>query len=173
MTDENEEHQGSVFEGDSLEEAKQFVQANLKRGTVCPCCGQHAKVYRRTINSTMARALMLIYQHLQKHPTPDWIHVSSFLVHAKGDSSIAGGDVVKLRFWGLLERAVGVRPDGSNRIGEYKLTDLGRRFVEGAATVPSYVLLFNQELLGISPDMISIQDALGQAFNYAELMRAA
>lgn len=159
------------YDGTDLEGARLFVQQNLRDGVTCPACGQLCKIYKRKINSTMALALVLIYQYFKTHPRADWLHVAAFLVKVKHDSSIAGGDVVKLRYWGLLERAAGERPDGSDRIGRYKITDLGKQFVEGRVAVPMHVYLYNQSLLRLSEEMTTIRDALGQKFKYDELMK--
>jgi len=164
---------GTGYDGTDLEGAKAFVQTNLRDGVTCPCCGQLCKIYKRKLNSTMALALVLIYQFFKTHKHADWLHVAAFLVKVKHDSSIAGGDVVKLRYWGLLERAAGDRPDGSDRIGRYKITDLGKRFVEKAAAVPKYVYLYNQLLLRLSEETITITDALGDRFSYTKLMTGA
>ncbi|MEX2716777.1 MAG: hypothetical protein Q6370_010790 [Candidatus Sigynarchaeota archaeon] len=161
-----------VFSGATAEDAKVFVQQNLQQGVTCPTCGQFCKVYRRKLNATMALALILIYQFFKNNPHAEWLHVAAFLVKVKRDSSIAGGDVVKLRYWGLLERAKGERDDGSDRVGRYRITELGRQFVEGKVKVASHVLLYNQMLLGVSSEMISIREALGTRFRYDELMRA-
>lgn len=159
-----------TFTGTDHEEAKAFVQHHLRDGVTCPTCGQFCKVYRRKLNSTMALALVLIYRFFQNNPAADWLHVASFLVQVKRDSSIAGGDVVKLRYWGLLERASGERSDGSDRVGRYKITDVGKQFVEGKIAVPRYVYLYNQLLLRLSEEMTTIRDALGDRFQYDELI---
>jgi hypothetical protein len=170
-TDDETPHvHGPVFDGTNLDEAKAFVQQHLRDGVTCPTCGQFCKVYRRKLNSTMALALCLIYQYFQKNPHHTWLHVAAFLVQTKRDSSIAGGDVVKLRYWGLLERGDGERDDGSDRVGRYRITDLGKKFVEGKIAVPRYVYLYNQLLLRLSEEMTTVQEALGDRFNYAELM---
>jgi hypothetical protein len=160
-----------AFQGTDIEAAKAFVQQNLRDGVTCPACGQFCKVYKRKLNSTMALALVLIYQFFKKNPHADWLHVAAFLVKVKRDSSIAGGDVVKLRYWGLLVRAAGDRDDGSDRVGRYKITDVGKQFVEGRIAVPRYVYLYNQLLLRLSEEMTTMREALSDKFNYDELMK--
>ena len=118
----------------------------------------------------MALALVLIYQHFKLNPHHTWLHVAAFLVKVKRDSTIAGGDVVKLRYWGLLERAKGERSDGSDRVGRYRITEVGRQFVEGKIAVPKYVYLYNQRLFRLSEEMTTVQQALGSKFNYGALM---
>jgi hypothetical protein len=131
------------------------------------------KLYKRPINGTMALALVLIYQHFKLNPHHTWLHVAAFLVKVKRDSTIAGGDVVKLRYWGLLERAKGERSDGSDRVGRYRITEIGKQFVEGKIAVPKYIYLYNQRLFRLSEEMTTVQQALGSKFNYGELMGGA
>jgi len=159
-----------LFGGTSLDDAKAWVQSNLRTGVVCPACGQFCKVYKRKLNSTMALALVMIYQHFRLHPRDTWLHVPAFLVKVKRDSTIAGGDAAKLRFWGVIEPQKGERADGSDRVGRYSITSVGRQFVEGKIAVPRYIYLYNQALLRLSEEMITIQEALGDRFNYNELM---
>lgn len=171
MIDEEEdlENLSGPFTGKSVGDAKLWVQANLRHGVTCPTCGQFAKLYRRPINSTMAYALVLIY-HASRGGA-GWIHVAQFLVKTKNDSTIAGGDVVKLRYWGLLERQKDRREDGSDRVGMYRITEVGKKFVEGKIAVPAYVYLYNQLLLRLSEEMVTITEALGSKFSYDELMK--
>jgi hypothetical protein len=162
---------GKLFNGTTVEEAKAWVQLNMRYGVTCPCCGQLAKVYRRSLHSTMALALIMLYHHFKQHPRDRWVHVNAFLVKVRRHSSIAGGDAVKLRFWELLEREKSERDDGSDRVGRYRITDLGEKFVEGGVAVPKYAYTYNQLLLRMSEQTITIQQALGKKFNYSELMR--
>jgi hypothetical protein len=119
----------------------------------------------------MALALIMLYHHFKQHPRDRWVHVNAFLVKVRRHSSIAGGDAVKLRFWELLEREKSERDDGSDRVGRYRITDLGEKFVEGGVAVPKYAYTYNQLLLRMSEQTITIQQALGKKFNYSELMR--
>lgn len=154
----------------TLEEAKVQLQQQLMNGTHCPCCAQFCKIYRRPITSTMAWSLILIYRFFQANPNEPWLHVPDYLVKVKADSSVAGGDVAKLRFWDLLQRKVDVRPDGSDRVGYYRITEPGRNFVEGRSAVPKYIFTYNQGVLHRSSEMTTIQEALANKFNYNDLM---
>ena len=160
-----------TYNGNDLAEARLWVQKNLKNGSLCPCCGRNCRIYQRSLHSTMALSLIMLYHYFKQHPRDKWIHVNAFLVKTRRHSSIAGGDAVKLRFWGLLEREKSERADGSDRVGRYAITDLGKKFVEGKAAVPRYAYTFNQLLLRMSEQTITIQQALGKKFSYSELMR--
>lgn len=163
----------ATFQGASLADAKTWVQTNLANGVSCPCCDQYCRIYKRKLNATMSLALVLIYRHFQQYPQADqWIHVPAFLVAVKHDSTVAGGDAAKLRFWNVIEQRQGVRDDGSERVGYYRLTDTGRQFVEDKIALSRYVYLYNQEVLRFSQETITIREALGDRFSYAELMRS-
>ena len=48
-------------DGETLGGARDWLRDRVEKGAKCPCCGQFAKVYRRTITSGMARALFMIW----------------------------------------------------------------------------------------------------------------
>jgi len=154
---------------ETVEQARARLLAHLVEGTTCPCCGQFVKRYRRALNSAMARALVLLYRHLKANPGLEWVHTQSFLIAQQAYT----GDFAKLRYWGLVEPQVGVRDDGSARVGLYRVTPLGEAFVRGTAHVMKYVYLYNDEVLARPKDdneQISIHAALGERFNYTALM---
>jgi hypothetical protein len=124
----------------------------------------------------MALALILIYRHFRRFPSTSWLHVADHLakiaptIRGKKPARFAGGDPVKLRHWGLLDGKNALRPDGSDRNGLYRITPLGRAFVEGTVTVLSHVFDYNNTFLGLTGRRITIQAALKQNFDYTELM---
>lgn len=160
-----------VFVGSTLAAAQAWTRAHAPDGVDCPCCGQFYKVYKRKLNSTMALCLTLIYQYFRQNPQALWLHVPAFLVNVKRDSTIAGGDPVKLCYWGLIDRKVDERADGSDRVGYYRITDTGKQFVEGKITVASHAFVCNQMVLGFTNEKVTIQEALNSGgFDYSELM---
>jgi hypothetical protein len=44
----------------TITEAKDFLNENYKDGCICPCCNQTVKLYKRKLNSGMARVLRII-----------------------------------------------------------------------------------------------------------------
>jgi hypothetical protein len=145
----------------TLREARDFVQARLVEGVRCPCCTQFAKVYKRKLNSGQAWALILVYRRVGR----EWCHITQV------DPSLAGngGDISKLRYWGLVEEADERREDGG-RAGWWRVTGRGERFVLGQIRLPKYVRLYDSQPYGLYGDSISIRDALGSRFDYNELM---
>jgi len=132
-------------------------------GTTCPCCGQLAKVYRRPLDSSMAWALVTAY----RRAGIEEFHKPTVLPEA------ADGSFAKLRYWGLIHEAER-NTDGSHS-GWWQITQDGEDFVHYSITVPKYALIYNGGLLELddTDGRVSIVDALGHRFDYAELMNRA
>lgn len=137
---------------------KAWLRVRIDEGTSCPVCGQHAKVYKRKLNSGMARSLILMYQA----GGLDWIHVPTTV----GSRSREEG---KLRYWGLVEEETERREDGG-RAGYWRVTPVGELFVNGVSTVYSHARIYDGRCLGLQGDQIDIKQALGSKFDYSELM---
>jgi len=156
--------------GMSLAEASLWLKANIKHGAVCPCCDQLARRYQRKLTSSMAAALILIRRAFRTQT--DWLHVPEYLTAVAAQGAITrGGDWAKLTHWQLLEPKIDeIRKDGSRRIGLYKITERGIAFVERRIEVPKYAYIYAQHLLAMSEVTTTIDAALRDRFNYAELL---
>jgi hypothetical protein len=154
------------FKGVTLAEARAWLDKHLEKGVRCPCCSQFAKIYKRKLNSSMARGLIVLVRLNEYGP----IHIPSVFTALR---VCAANDGALLRHWGLIEEVPGVRDDGSKRVGVYIVTDLGRKFAAGNARVPAYAYLYNSELLRLSrSSTVDVREALGKRFHYEELMQA-
>ena len=162
----------------TLDAARQWLQERLPDGTKCPCCDQHAQIYRRTITSSMAYCMVLIARYYDAPVTP-WLHVASFLA---GQDRLSGrtkaairGDFAKLTYWHLLEEQPRKRADGSDRAGYYRITSQGSLFVDGGMIVPRIAVVYNGECLRLddADGYISLKDALGEKFNLGKLMKGS
>lgn len=155
----------------SLNSARAWLSERLDAGAECPCCGQLAKVYKRKLNGAMAYVLLLI----ARRDGDDWIHVPSYInAHEKrpGVAAAIRGDWAKLVHWGLLEELLGERPDGSTRVGYYRITERGRRFARGKLRVPRHIWIYDGRVLEHKDtETVSIREALGDKFDYSELMK--
>jgi hypothetical protein len=143
-----------------LHEVRDWLRERVKHGAECPCCAQYAKVYRRKINASMAVGLIRMYRMADT----DWVHVP--------DLNLPGGDLLKTRYWGLIEShpEITEREDGSKRVGIWRLTGIGERFVLGGFAVPKYAHIYANRALNYSGPPVSIREALGDRFDYRELM---
>jgi len=164
-------------EGASLEEARMWLLGKMDKGAECPCCRQFAKIYRRKLTSSMAYALILICRYYRNvhapHSITEWLHVPEWLSKtSQFGATVRGGDWAKLVYWGLIEPKSGEeREDGSERVGYYRLTEDGLRFVKGEMRVPRVALVYNQQLLRMDDSqVVDIKEALTDKFDYGELM---
>jgi hypothetical protein len=139
----------TITPGNTVGEARTWLQDRLPDGTRCPVCHQHAKVYRRKMNSGMARVLILMYR-------------AAGLGWQKTRGIDNSGTIAKCAYWGLVE---------PGRRGTWRVTEAGARFVNGLYLVPSHVEVYDGRLLRMDPTtLVTIWDALGDDFDYQELM---
>lgn len=148
----------------TLVEAKAWLEGKLDDGVACPCCGQFAKLYRRKLNSSMARALILFFKTYGWEE--QWVHVPT-----ETGLSRLGGDWAKLALWGLIEERGDERDDGGKHSGWWRITHLGVRFVRNQMRIPRFVFLYDGAVMRFDPlTTVNIRDALGDHFDYRELM---
>lgn len=151
--------------GSTLVDERFQLREQLKTGesVTCPCCQQTAKVYKRTIHSGMAMQIIRIWK-AGRSRAGGWVPVDEIYAHG------SSGDYAKLRFWGLVE-AEDARSATANASGHWRVTDLGIDFVLGKLAVARYVHVYNNEVVAKTrSETLTIQQALGSKFNYADLM---
>lgn len=151
----------------TLAEARDLLRSLVDAGARCPCCTQTVKVYRRPLSHVAARTLIALYQHAGD----DYAHVPTLLAKHLPDIAHQGGYATLSAHWKLIEEAP-VRRDDNGRAGCWRITKLGRSFVRNWTTVPKYAHIYDGRLLRLSGPPITIDDALGTKFSYAELMGA-
>lgn len=158
-----------VTSGWSLAQAREWLEKKLEDGADCPCCGQRAQIYRRKLNSGMARALILIWKEAQRQ-----IDLGALLEDAWVDIrkiNVRGGDYAKLAYWGLIEPHS--EHDDVKYSGLWRITKRGSDFVLRSAVVPDAVYVYNGSLLDMyDSKLTNIKDALGSKFNFEELLSA-
>lgn len=138
----------------TLSAATLWVRARLDSGVKCPCCMQHAQMYRRRINASGVRALIALYRGAGER----YVHAPSLPGVAR-----AGGEFARLAYWGLIE-------DDALRPGYWHITELGLLWLKGDAAVPKFALVYNGELIRLDGPEIFIAAAVGTKFNLAELL---
>lgn len=141
----------------TLEEAKQFLRNNWEKGVECPCCTQHVRLWKHSINSAIARTLIAMYR---KNGT-DWVHIMKD-IHLTTMYGIA-------EFWELIVPKTENDEDKKSS-GYWKLTERGRQFVTAQIIIPRYKWVFENKVRRTSTDYVGIGDCLGKKFNYRELM---
>jgi hypothetical protein len=149
--------------------AKIFLKDYREEGAICPCCDQYVRLYRRKITSAMAYGLILLPRRCIDNGG-HWIHVENYLKSLSNIPASIRGDIAKLRHFGLIEAKQEDRDDGSSRNGFYRMTGRGMSFARGKLFAPESVFIYNNKVEGYSDKQISIHYALGNKFDYDELM---
>ena len=138
----------------------------LDQGLRCPTCSSHLKRYHRTINSGMARALFELWNLSYHAPDTEWWHHKQF-------DRFGSREVHKLVWWGFVRQKPHDPEDTSKKSsGMWKITEKGSKFACGAISVPLTAVVYQGSFESLEGDDHRIQDALGEKFDYRELMRA-
>lgn len=147
----------------SLADARLHVVREIEIGCSCPACGQLSRVYMRKLNAGMAASLCWLVR--TAGPGLSWVHVNKdapkWVVRSR--------ELAKLAHWGLLVDKK--NKDTKKRTsGLWKPTLTGVDFAYDRIEIPKYVYLYDNTVMGISPETVVIQDALGDKFDYGDLM---
>jgi hypothetical protein len=148
----------------TLGEAKMLLRELAYEGHACPCCTQLVKVYKRKVNSSMAADLIAMWRAFHR----EWGYLPDLRRHA----SLKGNrEESKLRYWGLVEEEPERRPDGG-RAGWWRVTPKGADWIQQRTWIPKYALIYDGKFLRYDgSERVTIRDALGDGFDYNELMR--
>ncbi len=147
----------------TLLNAQQELYHYMSRGkpTACSCCGRKVTEGKERISGpVIMKALFLIYHRFRFNPQP--FHILDFFCAIPGSpySLQRGGDVAKLRHWGLLQKT---------KAKHYVLTDKGKQFVEKSVSVPLYIRLFNRLMVGSGGGNVTVLEALKSKEKYESL----
>ena len=150
-------------------EAREELLQHVADGTHCPCCEQYVKQYKRKLNVGMARFLILLAK--KSSGQNPWLYVVDIFKNDDHPHPIRWGDYGKLRFWGLVESKDDLGKGGKSA-GYWRITEKGYQFLMGEIRVFKHIYSLNNKLVGFSSETIDIHDALGEHFDYYELMAA-
>lgn len=130
----------------------------------CPCCGRFAKIYRRTLHTSVALQLITLFKKGGHHK---YIHVSELIPPGTSGS----GDFTKAKYWGLIEEQEHT-PGKKKSSGYWALSDKGIAFVRGNWSIHKYALVYDDRVLGFDGEEINIRSCLGNEFDYSQMMAA-
>ena len=148
---------------DNKYEVSQLRRMSDEGSNSCECCGGNIRVYRRKLNSGMARVLCWLVANRMG----EWTHIAK--IPAEIDR---GHEIGRLSYWGLVERQKNT--DTSKRSsGVWRVTNEGISFVLHGTEMPSHAFCSvpGHIILGFEDDLITIHDALKDRFDYNELMQ--
>lgn len=119
----------------------------LAKGDKCPCCGKHVQIYKRRLTRKMCLALLVFARYLFEHQTKEAHAEAVFKDH---NSLWSDHSFAKLRFWGLIERVEGERPDGNPDNGFYRITKDGYAFLHGELEVATFCIEYLSKIQSYS-----------------------
>jgi len=151
------------MENETLKELRDLWSATIQKdGGYCPCCDRWGKIYRRSMNATMARQLMWLVQAPDRGD--EWVHVPStapaWLLRTQ--------QLATLQLWNLVQGAPSTTKLASS--GLWKPTDRGVAFAKNMLSVKKYVYVYNNAAVDFEGEEITVVDALGSKYNYQEIM---
>jgi len=97
-----------------------------------------------------------------------WIHIPTEFTERK--INVSNAEYSKLSYWGLIEGKPNEDDDTKRDSGFWRITPLGIDFVNGKCSTCRHVFLYNKKRYGSSDETTTIKEALGDKFDYAELM---
>lgn len=150
----------------SIDDARRemFERANGGQPQRCPCCSRYVKIYHRKLNSSMARALRIL-RRMDRDEPGRWVHLQREVVPGRGSWVV---QATLLAHWGFLSRWT--KENGAPEAGHYRITDVGKSFVDGTLDAPHAGYFYNDELLGWDETArTTIHKALGDKFLYEEI----
>lgn len=157
----------------SLKEAKDWLRERVYKGARCPCCDRYARAYRRILGSSMATALICLYRESKK-TGEEWVHAKTAIHKGmQGSKLFKGLDYGVLKFWGLIEANPEHNDETKPSSGFWRVTNLGKDFVEKRTAVQKYSIVYDNRFLRLEGPVWTIDEALGKHFNYQELMEAS
>jgi hypothetical protein len=139
-----------------------------KASVKCPCCGDEFTPYSRHLNTGQAKNFISIVRA--------WLANGRTWVDIESISEVRGGDYAKLAWeteWALIEQ----RPTtddvtkSAKRSGVWRPTERGLRFFRNELRVPMRVIEIRSVPQLWSKHLISLEEALGQPFDYRDLWK--
>ena len=136
------EKRDGFYEMDPLYVVRQEFERRLTDGLRCPCCDRWSKIYKRTLNNTMIRAL-------QWMASETLFRGDAINVPIRARKNRSGYDFGKqystLKWWGLIKPAKGS--------GNWEVTDKGYDFLTGVGTAPQWVHTNNGGVVNSGPEI--------------------
>ncbi len=158
----SEPHRMTPMAGDTLSQGAGFVLTHMysAEGVECPCCGGLVKVKRYSVSSRQARELRTLYHH-----RPTALHWRDWLTSSARMQCV-------LRYAGLIEQPTGDPEKPFNRSGCWAITQRGVDWIEGSLSIPRFVYVLFNQIVGYSPELMTYPEALDNAYAPEDAMQA-
>lgn len=151
---------------DSFEGVYDEFKAKLEAGekATCPCCGRYAAAWSKPLNGAMARALIWCVRRCEQSDD-GW---ANFPKDAPRDV-LRTKQHTTLKHWKLIEPRW--NDDRTTKAsGIWRPTLLGKQWVARQVEVSEKAWIYNDTCVGLEPRTVTIDQALGETFNYERMM---
>jgi hypothetical protein len=147
----------------SLADTKVWLVYNMMMGigVKCPCCDRTTKLYPRKLEGQWM--IQLAYINDLNKPVESKQIQASIPTQLIDASSGMRRTFSLMRHWGLIAL-------DNDLSAHYNITQLGRDFLEGTATVPQYAVLYDDTLVFLGGDDILWHEAVNNRFEMYNLM---
>jgi len=167
----------------TIQDAKNWLNAEMLKGANCPCCNQKVKVYKRHVTHLQAATLILLHKTF---PVGTVVDINFFVQQVQPPelalSLVKGREWHKLKYWGLIDevddksmvkrfRAAYPAAKGK-RVVLHRLNERGAAFTQGNPIV-KFVYVYDDVVRGWDESATAtIVDALEGKFDFTELVNA-
>ena len=148
------------------EQVRMDLHARLKDGKLhtCPVCDQKCKIYKYKIDSGMSYSLLWMVKQTQG----GWIDMPKEATRTVLRCRKHG----RMAHWGVVEAKPSEADTTKKDSGLWRPTSTGIDFAMRRITLPKYVWLYHNHVVQTSEEQTDIIEALGDNFDYSELMQA-
>jgi len=154
-------------------------------GDHCPVCDRWGKINPMTFSNSMANSLIWLTKQplkgrlLPGKPGEDETYMYKGYADVRNTAPrwlIRRGSITGCKNWELITSP---EPDydsygnsaGKQVEGFWAPTEKGYQFARNLTKIPRRAFVYNTEVVGFSPDHVSIEDSFKERFNYEEVMR--
>lgn len=153
-----------------LKRGSKSIRADYPKDVRCPKCGHTDITYVAPMKVADANDLRRLYKLDAQNTQPgQWFHIREFNGSREGVAKSGGGSFARVRLWGLVEMRVNTDDSTKKHCGRWRITEIGRQFVEGKLSIRCYHVERNMILLGLEGHWIKIDDIVTN-FDFGELM---
>jgi hypothetical protein len=147
----------------TLSECKDWLEKETRtnmNSALCPCCDRFDNVYNYPIPCSSVSDLANLCRSSAAQPDVSVRHV---------DFTANSGAVAKLKHVSLIYQPEKDNKSGGKTGGTWAITPKGIDFVQGIISIPTHLILYHNELLGVSETRKFIGE-FWPDFNYQEMM---
>lgn len=132
----------------------------------CDVCRGPTTTYERKLHAAMVATLVAWWGSWGDYA---WHSLNDLYKLKPNLTTVRGGDFAKLAYWGFIQE----RPktdENKKNTGIYRITEDGVAFVLGKTSFSRSAYVYNDHVLAWSEELVKVHAAIGDAFDYNELM---